>query len=498
MRAFELFATKHTHTPSSGGGEPQPQTQPREELWLTLDGIEEVYKISAARQRFLQKHERHYYSKEDDDNSNNNSNSNNNGGGDNDNDCGDATDTDRVRIVTVMPRIRIVLRIWVPDGHSQVPLGEKFGMRSDHIDPLVKACLEAGFEPDDIIGVSFHCGSGCESVETYLEALTMGRAALEAIDRTLQKLLGGAGGSSSPKTPRCWLLDMGGGFPGLDGLDGDEGRFAAAATAIRERSTAEKPAAQTTVADIAVAVRPVLQSFVDSSNNHSRNHSHSNNCNCNDGEAATQQNPPLTLIAEPGRYFVEGAFALASRIYQKQIVVQQPIDTKTNTDADNDNNNNNNNNRDNDNNDSIRVYRIPHGVQGVFKDVLLCGESFVPQPLQTERNNNNDDDEEQQQTHPQQPPHTPKLYPSKVLGPSGDDAEDVVCDSCLLPELLVGDWLVFDRMGAYTLSIASRAGRPVMRYVLGGGGVLLEEEGDREKTKRGGTKQPNGSSKAFW
>ena len=48
------------------------------------------------------------------------------------------------------------------------------------------------------------------------------------------------------------------------------------------------------------------------------------------------------------------------------------------------------------------------------------------------------------------------------------DEQDVVCAKCQLPELQVGDWLVFDRMGAYTLSIASRTGRPVMRYVLGG------------------------------
>jgi len=95
-------------------------------------------------------------------------------------------------------------------------------------------------------------------------------------------------------------------------------------------------------------------------------------------------------------------------------------------------------------------------VQGVFKDVKLCGESFIPLPLQIERQSN------------ERFPKPPQLYLSRVVGPSGDDIEDVVCESCLLPELNVGDWLVFDRMGAYTLSIASRAGRPIMRYVLGG------------------------------
>lgn len=152
---------------------------------------------------------------------------------------------------------------------------------------------------------------------------------------------------------------------------------------------------------------------------------------------------------------MEGAFALVSRIYQKQLLPTPGCGAASDDDG-------------------IRVYRIPHGVQGVFKDVLLCGESFVPQPLQTtmddsqHKHKDGDDCNSSNSSGLCEEPCRPKLYGSRVLGPSGDDAEDVVCDSCMLPELEVGDWLVFDRMGAYTLSIASRAGRPVMRYVMGG------------------------------
>eukprot|EP00531_Pseudo-nitzschia_arenysensis_P017933 CAMPEP_0116127650 /NCGR_PEP_ID=MMETSP0329-20121206/6949_1 /TAXON_ID=697910 /ORGANISM="Pseudo-nitzschia arenysensis, Strain B593" /LENGTH=616 /DNA_ID=CAMNT_0003621755 /DNA_START=124 /DNA_END=1975 /DNA_ORIENTATION=+ len=370
IQAMELFATRSTTTSSDAETNTTTTTTTSSvaDLWLTLDGIEEIYKIAIAKERFAAKawlgidNAKHQDCFED----------------------------------------------LVPDGHSQVPLGEKFGMRLDQIDTLVKACLEQQIHSRDIIGVSFHCGSGCESVETYLEALEMGKKALQAMDQKL--LLLAAAGSSSEAIHRCWLMDIGGGFPGLDGLYGDEGRFAEKAisttNAAREKKTDDNSQATTTttttttVADIAVAVQNVLQSF-------------------------SSGDPPLTLIAEPGRYFVEAAFALASRIYQKQVI------------------------------DGIRVYRIPHGVQGVFKDVVLCGESFVPQPLQTCPKSKDDS--------------MTTLYESKILGPSGDDSEDVVCASCWLPELAVGDWLVFDRMGAYTLSIASRAGRPVMRYVMGGG-----------------------------
>ncbi|OEU07889.1 hypothetical protein FRACYDRAFT_174417, partial [Fragilariopsis cylindrus CCMP1102] len=374
MHALELFAT----TPSS-----QSQSQSKElELWLTLDGVEEVYKIATARKLFLEKHHA------GDDNNSSNSNA-----------------------LLQMPNVKIVLRIWVPDGHSQIPFGEKFGMRMDEIDTVVEECLNHGILAEDIIGISYHCGSGCSHVETYLEALEMGRKALTKIDDRLTRHYRE---HKQYKRHRCWLLDMGGGFPGRDGLDGDDGRFSANAKEkekeITDTSvTATSQQTQTTVADIAMAVRPVLQSLTTSKDE-------------NDSSSL-----PLTLIAEPGRYFVEGAIALASRIYQKGQV-----------------------NDPNDDSNKIRVYRIPHGVQGVFKDVLLCGESFIPQPL---RINDLDDDPTITADDHQQDSST--LYLSRVLGPSGDDtAEDVVCDSCLLPELEVGDWLVFDRMGAYTLSIA--------------------------------------------
>ena len=55
---------------------------------------------------------------------------------------------------------------------------------------------------------------------------------------------------------------------------------------------------------------------------------------------------------------------------------------------------------------------------------------------------------------------------STVAGPSGD----VICKLELPKRLQVGDWLLFDRMGAYTLSISARSGCPPIRYVWGGGG----------------------------
>lgn len=56
------------------------------------------------------------------------------------------------------------------------------------------------------------------------------------------------------------------------------------------------------------------------------------------------------------------------------------------------------------------------------------------------------------------------MYPSSLWGPSLDQLDEVV-EHCLLPELSVGDWLLFSNMGANGLeeltSLASEPPLPV-------------------------------------
>lgn len=42
------------------------------------------------------------------------------------------------------------------------------------------------------------------------------------------------------------------------------------------------------------------------------------------------------------------------------------------------------------------------------------------------------------------------VFSSSLWGPSGDDLDQVV-EHCLLPELSVGDWVLFTQAGAYSL-----------------------------------------------
>jgi ornithine decarboxylase len=315
-------------------------------LWLTVDGLEELHKIFkiSKRQNFP------------------------------------------------LDRIGLIVRILVPDHHSTVPLGEKFGISLEEIEVLVQEGLKLSFQPNNFIGVSFHCGSGCHDPETYLLALQLTHQALDLIHSTIA--------AATEHSHKCWLIDIGGGFPGWDGVGGDSGRFSSQSNNQGVACDAESPESTRAIAE---AMQPSLQEFF------------------KDG---------YQIISEPGRFFVEAAVCLASRIYHKRIVNKLEYCTP------------------------IREYKIAHGVQGVFKDVLLCGEYFRPLPLVP---GNNQD---------------MVLFDSQVRGPSSGE-QDVVCAQCSLPELEVGDWLVFDRMGAYALSIASRTGRPVMCYVQGGGNEVL-------------------------
>jgi ornithine decarboxylase len=322
---------------------------PTQDLRFTVDGVEELHKIDKA-----------------------------------------CTSTGKSRAL-----VHLIVRILVPDDHSQIPLGEKFGIALEGIPELCETAQELDLPP--FIGVSFHCGSGCHDPETYQTALKLAKQALQSIDECQNE----SSSTTGSTIKKCWLLDIGGGFPGWDGLGGDHTRFSGTSGNTKTTTNVQSDDPDTTAA-IATAIQPLLQDF---------------------------RKNGLTLIAEPGRYFVEAAACLVSRIYK----TYQEGDTT--------------------------VYQIAHGVHGVFKDVLLCNESFVPMALLKAHGDDDDDDDDNSSSF--------LFHSSRIRGPSGDP-NDVVCAECQLPtSLQVGDWLVFDRMGAYTLSIASRTGRPIVRYVQG-------------------------------
>jgi ornithine decarboxylase len=94
------------------------------------------------------------------------------------------------------PEAELVLRILPDDSHSLMKFGSKFGAASDSWETLY---AEAKRLQLNVIGVSFHVGSGCFDAIAYEHALKLARSAFDLADRYGFEMT---------------LLDIGGGFPG--------------------------------------------------------------------------------------------------------------------------------------------------------------------------------------------------------------------------------------------------------------------------------------------
>lgn len=123
----------------------------------------------------------------------------------------------------------------------------------------------------------------------------------------------------------------------------------------------------------------------------------------------------LSIIAEPGAYYVSSAFTLAVNIIAKKTVARDGNGQPHNLLSAND--------------EPEFLYYMNDGVYGSFANKLLCEDSITMPSAHKEMSK-------------EEP-----LFSSSLWGPSADDLDQVV-ERCLLPELSVGDWLLFSNAGA--------------------------------------------------
>jgi ornithine decarboxylase len=100
------------------------------------------------------------------------------------------------KIQTYYPEAKLVLRILPDDSFSLMPFGIKFGATFEDAVKLVERCKEMQM---NLIGVSFHVGSGCFSSVGWVEALKLARRVFDEAARLGFDLD---------------FLDLGGGWPG--------------------------------------------------------------------------------------------------------------------------------------------------------------------------------------------------------------------------------------------------------------------------------------------
>ncbi|XP_003747151.1 antizyme inhibitor 2 [Galendromus occidentalis] len=264
------------------------------------------------------------------------------------------------KIAEVYPEAELILRIKVDDSGSLMQFSSKFGADLAVVPDLLETAADLGL---NIVGVSFHVGSGCCEPNSFKEAISIARsvfdqAALYGFDMN--------------------VLDLGGGFPGNAG---SETLFDKCARAID---------------------RQLDESF------------------------PSEEFPDIEIIAEPGRFIVASAFALYATVIAKRCVQTDRF-----------------------------MYYLNDGVYGSFNCKVF--DHHNPEPVAVGKSSTN------------------PSFMSVLWGPTCDSL-DKVHDGVQLPELAVGDWLLFRDMGAYTCSAASAFNgfaKPNFHFVVSAAAEIL-------------------------
>jgi len=223
----------------------------------------------------------------------------------------------------------------------------------DDVEKLLKQAAKLDLE---VIGVSFHVGSGCLDSMTYKQAITDARHVFD-----IGNLLGF----------QMRLLDIGGGFPGTDDFE-------------------------MTFEECSKVINGSLDELF----------------------------PPdigVQIIAEPGRYYVDSAFTLAVNVIAKRLDVDHMAK---------------HNNGDENSSDRMN-YFINDGVYGSLSCLINdpAHTSVAPYLHKAVEG-------------------TKQRYNSVIWGPTCD-CLDKITENYWIPELDIGDWLLIDNMGAYSVSLTS-------------------------------------------
>ncbi|CAK9805810.1 Ornithine decarboxylase [Anthophora plagiata] len=125
-------------------------------------------------------------------------------------------------------------------------------------------------------------------------------------------------------------------------------------------------------------------------------------------DAIKDIDPSVTIISEPGQYYVTSAFTLASYLHTKRVIPQGE--------------------------EMIRMYYMSCGVYNCFIEELLNLKARLPIPLDK--------------------PASDKKFVSSVWGPTCDSLDCILKD-VMLQEFHIGEWLLWKDMGSYSISVSS-------------------------------------------
>lgn len=243
------------------------------------------------------------------------------------------------------PAARMILRILADDPHAACQLGVKFGAAPADTLSILQSAKALGI---DVVGVSFHVGSGCSNAEAFHDAVASARrvfneAATVGYDMS--------------------ILDIGGGFPGHD-------------------------SSRISFKDITTVLNDAFDRYF-------------------------PEDCGVKLMAEPGRYYVASSGTLALNVVAKRVVKHETAEGVQHT----------------------TMYYLNDGVYGALNCIMYDHQTPVPVLLR-------------------EPAKDAPLQHCSIWGPTCDGL-DCITKSCMLPETQIGDWIIFEDMGAYTLAAGS-------------------------------------------
>jgi ornithine decarboxylase len=264
-----------------------------------------------------------------------------------------------IKIKRNNPKAQVLIRLVCSDSGAQAPMSLKFGATREQVRPLLEHAAEVGLE---VIGVHFHVGSGCSDPLSFKTAIMDARRAFDIGCEIGHKM---------------HILDLGGGFPGLDVTDG---------TCHTSNGV--------TFEEMSVIINSMLHQLFP-----------------NDS-----QSPMYKIIAEPGRFFGQGCQSMINKVMGKSVVGMTDDGTRK----------------------LIRYY-MTDGLYGLLSCIVFDHQdNFTPAILEDKRE-----------------PKADEPNPHGVLFGPTCDGLDKIGEIDHLPELEVGDRLIYSQVGAYTSATAT-------------------------------------------
>jgi ornithine decarboxylase len=252
------------------------------------------------------------------------------------------------KVKKLYPGAELFLRICTDDSSSLCRLSLKFGAAMDSTDELLALAKELGL---NVVGVSFHVGSGASDPLAFLRAVQDARTVFDqAVEHGFS----------------LHTLDVGGGFCGE------------------------------TFEDMAAVLREALDQYMPSH---------------------------ISIIGEPGRYYVSSALTLAAHIIARRTIEHPSTREK-----------------------SYMLY-LNDGLYGNFSSIMFDHQNPIAQVLRS-------GDRSYYDTIASKESANGIEY--SIWGPTCDGIDRITESIRFDHTLDVGDWLYFENMGAYTKCSATK------------------------------------------